>query len=125
MNVWTSALHTFIGAGSTSAFVGYLAGHVDQIIAAIFWTYPFTLIIPLYSLRQNNKSNKFLSNFVYKQTYALILLVIFLLSTGYFLGESKPSDGVITPLLKSSGVWMVSATLFYIIIKLTGLGKHF
>ena len=125
MNILISALNTFIGAGATSALVGYLAGHIDQIIAAIIWTYPFTLIIPLFILHKNKKSNKFLSNYVYKQSYAVILLVAFLAPLGYFLSKTPNTDGVLIPLMKSSGIWLICSVIFYFVVKYANLDKHF
>lgn len=125
MNELFSAFNTFVGAGASSALVGYLAGHIDPIIAAIIWTYPFTIIIPLYMLHKNNKTNKFISNYVRVQAYALILLLIFIYAMSYFIGKTATKDGVIEPILKATGVWLISSLLFYGIVKSTHLDKNF
>ena len=46
MNI-TDTLNTFIGAGTTSAIIGYLVNNVDALIAAILWTFPFTILFPI------------------------------------------------------------------------------
>ena len=117
MNI-TDSLNTFIGAGTTSAIIGYLVNNVDPLIAAILWTFPFTILFPIYNLRKNKKSNKFISNFLKTQSYTLFLLVVFLYSSAYFVDRSSKNESIINPLSKGAGVWLIVSIIYYIIMKM-------
>ena len=78
-------LNTFFGAGFTSALVYYLATDIEPLIAAIIWTLPFTMIFPVYNMHKNKKSNAFISNYLKTQTFTMILLLVFLYATAYFV----------------------------------------
>ena len=125
MNKLLSTLNTFMGAGIISVLIAYLAEHADPTIAAIMWTYPFTIIIPLYVLHTSNKSNKFISDFVKTQTYALVLLVIVIYAMSYFIEKTPTKDGIIEPLLKASVIWLICAVIFFMIVKSGEFGKKF
>ena len=116
MNIWDS-INTFLGAGTSSAIVGYLVNNVDPLIAAILWTFPFTILFPIYNLRKNKKSNRFISNFLKMQSYTLFLLVIFLYSSAYFVENSSKNESIVTPLSKGAGVWLIVSVIYYIIMK--------
>ena len=117
MNI-TDSLNTFIGAGTTSAIIGYLVNNVDPLIAAILWTFPFTILFPIYNLHKNKKSNKFISNFLKTQSYTLFLLVVFLYSSAYFVDRSSKNESIINPLSKGAGVWLIVSIIYYIIMKM-------
>lgn len=111
------SINTFIGAGTTSAIIGYLVNNVDPLIAAILWTFPFTILFPIYNLNKNKKSNKFISNFLKTQSYTLFLLVVFLYSSAYFVEHSSKNESIVTPLSKGAGVWFLVSVIYYIIMK--------
>ena len=69
MNNWISAINTFLGSGIASSLIGYLATNVDPLIASILWTYPFTIIVPLYFMHKSDKSNKYISDYLLTQTH--------------------------------------------------------
>ena len=125
MNLFLSVLSTFTVSGLLSAIVGYLAEHVNPVFAAIIWTYPFTLIVPLYVLHRNKKSNTFIGNFVRIQTFAVILIPIVLYFIYYFISRTPTSEGVVYALIKASLIWVICSILYYVIIKITHLDKHF
>ena len=117
MNPWISGLNTFFGAGITSAVIGYLAANVDPLIASILWTYPFTIIVPLYFMHKSNKSNKYISNYLLTQTYTMILLLVIVYSMSYYIGIAEKKDGIMIPLGKGTLVWAIASVIYYIIFK--------
>jgi O-antigen/teichoic acid export membrane protein len=110
-------LNTFFGAGVTSILIYYLVEKFNPIIAAIIWTLPFTMIFPIYSMHKDSKSNKFLGKYLKTQTYSMFLLVVWLFATGYFLETAIKNDGVLIPMLKGTGVWLIISILYYILVK--------
>ena len=111
------SINTFIGAGTTSAIIGYVVNNVDPLIAAILWTFPFTILFPIYNLHKNKKSNKFIGDFLKTQSYTLFLLVVFLYSGAYFIENASKKDGIFLPLMKGSGVWLIVSVVYYIVMK--------
>ena len=83
MNKLVTFLNTFLITGFLSALIGYLAGHLDPLMAIIIWTYPFTIIVPLYFLHKNGKSNKFISDYVIHQTFSLLLVGVIFIAMWY------------------------------------------
>ena len=59
------SINTFIGAGTTSAIIGYIVNNVDPLIAAILWTFPFTILFPIYNLHKNKTCDKFTFYFIH------------------------------------------------------------
>ena len=110
-------INTFLGAGITSAIVGYLVNNVDPIFAAILWTLPFTIIFPIFNMYKSHKSNQFIGKFLKTQTYTIILLVVFLYASAYFIENASRKDGISVPLLKGAGTWLIVSIVYYIIVK--------
>lgn len=110
-------LNTFFGAGLTSTLIYYITEKFNPIIAAIIWTVPFTMIFPIYSMHKDGKSNKFLGKYLKTQTYSMFLLVIWLFATAHFLEIAIKNDGVLIPMLKGTGIWLIISILYYILIK--------
>ena len=115
MNKILSLINTFLGSGITSTLVAYIVQYFDPTIGALIWTFPFTLIIPIYFYKKSGKTNEFISKYLYTQTYTLPILLIFLLSFSYFMSKSK--DDMFVPLFKSFIVWLIVCIVFFIISK--------
>ena len=119
MNTLVTFASTFFITGLLSALIGYLASHIDPLIAVIIWTYPFTIIVPLYFLHKDGKSNKFISDYVIHQTVSLLLLVVIFVAMWYFIKGAPKGDNLLVPQLKATGVWLIAAIVFF------GVGKYF
>lgn len=117
MNNWISAINTFLGSGIASSLIGYLATNVDPLIASILWTYPFTIIVPLYFMHKSDKSNKYISDYLLTQTHTMILLLVVVYSMSYYIGIAEKKDGIIIPLFKGTLVWLLASIIYYIIFK--------
>lgn len=112
----------FLLGGLITASISYLGTYLDPLLGAIWWSFPISLIPTIYFMRQSGKKNKYISQFTYSTTYAIILLVISCLFLGYYL---KREDGILYPILKATLVWFVCSTLFYYIIKHYKLEEKF
>lgn len=110
-------LNTFFGAGLSSALVYYLVIEASPLIAAIIWTLPFTMIFPIYNMHKDNKSNAFIGKYLKTQTYTMILLLVFLYGSAHFIENAAKTDGIILPLLKGIGVWVIVSIMYYIVVK--------
>jgi len=116
----SSFINTFLGAGFTSAIVGFLAETVDPKIAAIIWTYPFTIIIPIYFMHKDGKTHNFISKYLISQLSALVLLIIVFIAMAYFIRTASRGSNIIFPLFKATGVWGVCSLIFYFVMDYLG-----
>lgn len=110
-----SLLNTFFGAGISSALIYILVLDVSPLIAAIVWTVPFTMIFPIINFHKNNLSNKFIGTYLKTQTKTMVLLLVFLFANAHFIENAKAKDGIYLPMLKGTGLWFISAIIYYFI----------
>jgi len=110
-------LNTFFGAGLSSVMIFYLVLVVSPLVAAIMWTLPFTMIFPIYNMHKEHKSNSFIGKYLRTQTYTMVLLLVFLYATAHFVETAAKADGIVIPLLKGTGVWLIASILYYIVAK--------
>jgi fumarate reductase subunit D len=105
-------LNTFVTSGLTITLVSYIASFADPVLAAILWTFPVSILFPMYYMKKHNKTNDEIAYFAISTLFTLLLLVIILFSFYYFISRSK--NGIFIPIAKSSVVWLISSIFFYI-----------
>ena len=71
-----SYITNFILGGFLISSISWIALKFNSLIAAIWWSFPFTLIPSLIIAHSKGKSNAFLSKFMYGALYSAILLFI-------------------------------------------------
>ena len=113
----------FILGGFLITSISWIALHFSPLLAAIWWSFPFTLIPSLVLIHNKGKSNEYLSKFMNGAIYASLLLVISIISLSYFFKRTK--TGIEEPILKASGVWLLCSITYYLIVKIFGLEKYF
>ena len=115
----------FALGGAAVAATSYLGTFLSPLAGAIFWAYPITILPTIFFMRQQKKSNSTISKFLLGTTFALILLmgVTYLLS--YTIARASPAESLWIPVLKSTVGFLIGGALYYLIIKLFGLGKYF
>ena len=118
-----SYITNFILGGFLISSISWIALRFNSLLAAIWWSFPFTLIPSLIIAHSKGKSNAFLSRFMYGALYAAILLFISIAALSYFFKHTK--EGITYPILKASFVWLICSILYYIIVKYFGLEKYF
>jgi hypothetical protein len=113
----------FILGGLTIASVSYMATFLDPILAAIWWSYPISIIPVIYFMKQNKVTNSHISRFLLGITVVSILTFVSCYLLSYFIKNSK--TGLLEPIVKSSLWWMVSCALFYGLVKYGGYTHYF
>jgi fumarate reductase subunit D len=106
-------INTFVTSGLTITLVSYIASFVDPVLAAILWTFPVSIILPMYYMKVHNKSNEEIAYYAISTLFAIILLLIILFSFYYFISRSK--NGIFVPIVKASTIWFISSIIFYTI----------
>jgi hypothetical protein len=106
----------FLLGGTIVASVSYLATYMNPVLASIWWSFPLSIIPSIYFMKQNGKSNEYISKFLISTTFALILLVICTFLISYYLKQSSEKEGILPAILKATGWWGVCSILFYISI---------
>ncbi len=108
-------LNTFFGAGLSSAVTGTLATYFDPLIAAVIWSYPLTMLFPVLEMNKSGVSNKRISTYLTTQTYTMVLLLVWLYATSYFIGQVKQGDSLTPALIKGSAAWLVAGVIYFIV----------
>lgn len=105
----------FVMGGTIVATVSYMATFMNPVLAAIWWSYPFTIIPSLYFMKQNKVSNANISKFLISSTFALSILVACM----FFMSRQTKLN---KPLLEVVGTttlfWMLCGALFYFFHKI-------
>ena len=112
----SGSLNTFLGAGTSSALTGYLATYFDPLIAAIIWSYPLTMVFPVVQMNKSGVPHARISNYLKAQTYTMVLLLVWLFSTGHFIGQIKDGSSIRPALIKGTGCWVVAGIVYYAIM---------
>lgn len=123
--VWIKLLINFLMGGTIVASVSYIATYMNPVLASIWWSFPLSIIPSMYFMKQNGKSNEYISKFLLSTTFALILLVICTFLISYYLKQSSKNEGILPSILKATGWWGVCSILFYIIIVKSPYKKYF
>ena len=118
-------IKNFILGGTIIASVSYLATFVNPVIAAIWWSYPLSIVPTIYFMKHNGQTNKYISKFLFSTTFALGLLALCILFISYYLEKSNNNEGVTPSILKSSLLWFVGTIGFYILIIYGGFKHYF
>jgi len=112
----------FLMGGVIVASISYLGTYFDPLIAAIWWSFPVSLLPTLYFMKLNKKSNKYIAKFTLSTSFALILLLLSCFSLSYFINRDT---GLLRPILKSASIWLVASVIFYYTVKDLDLEKKF
>ena len=113
----------FVLGGLNIASVSYMATFLNPILAAIWWSYPISIIPVIYFMKQNRVTNAHISRFLLGITVVSILTFISCYLLSYFIKNSK--TGLLEPIVKSSLWWIFSCALFYALVKYGGYTEYF
>ena len=116
-------IKNFVLGGLTIASVSYMATFLNPILAAIWWSYPISIIPVIYFMKQNRVTNAHISRFLLGITVVSILTFISCYLLSYFIKNSK--TGLLEPIVKSSLWWIFSCALFYALVKYGGYMEYF
>ena len=114
-SVVINLIQNFLIGGTLVALTSYVGTFFSPLVGAIFWSFPISILPTLYFMKQNNKSNEYISKFTLSTTYALALLVVTTFFLSYFIKQER--KGITKAVLKTTIVWLASSILFYILVK--------
>ena len=116
-------IENFILGGLVTVLTSYIGTYFSPLAASIFWVYPFTLLPTIFYMRKSGKDNKFISKFLLKTTFALIILFLVTLTLSKLFLHF--GDNIVFVLLASLGVWFMLGLIYYYLINVLGLKKYF
>lgn len=113
----------FVFGGLTVASVSYLATFFNPMIAAIWWSYPVSIVPVIFFMMENKISNSHIGKFLLGITVVSVLTTLCCYLLSYFIKNS--SNGLIEPIIKSTICWLIGCVLFYCIVTYGGYTKYF
>lgn len=116
-------IENFALGGLVTVITSYIGTYFSPLAAAIFWAYPFTLLPTIFYMRKNGKDNEFISKFLLKTTFALIIL--FFVTIGLSRLFLHLGDNITLILLCSLGIWFILGLIYYYLINILGFKKYF
>ena len=122
-SVVINLIQNFIIGGTLVALTSYVGTFFSPLVGAIFWSFPISILPTLYFMKQNNKSNEYISKFTLSTTYALALLVVTTFFLSYFIKQER--KGITKAVVKTTIVWLASSILFYILVRYFDLENKF
>ena len=122
---YLSIVLNFILGGISVAGTSVVGNFMNPLAGALFWSYPITIIPSLFFMKDSGKSSEYLAKFLVSTTFSLILLGITTFAMSYFIGQDKKLTNFVMDIGKGTLVYFVSASLFYLIIKILGLSHYF
>ena len=123
--VWMKLFINFLLGGTIVASVSYLATFMNPVLASIWWSFPLSILPSMYFMKQNGKSNEYISKFLLSTTFALILLVICTFLISHYLKQSSDSEGIFPAIVKATAWWSVCSVFFYLSIIYSPYKKYF
>lgn len=122
-SVTVNLVENFLIGGTLVALTSYVGTFFSPLVGAIFWSFPISILPTLYFMKQNNKSNEYVSKFTLSTTYALALLVLTTFFLSYFIKQER--KGITKAVVKTTIIWLCSSVLFYILVKYFNLENKF
>jgi hypothetical protein len=124
-NTLTAQLfRNFLIGGTIISSVSYLTTFVNPLIASIWWSYPISILPPIYFMKANGKTNEQIYKFLLSITFVLIISFGYVYLLSYYIKNSKSKE-LTMPILKSTGWWIAGSAMFYLGITKGGYKKYF
>ena len=118
-------VQNFVIGGVIVASISYLGTFLNPVAAAIFWSFPISILPSMYFMKKNGKSNKYVSKFLYSTTLALILLLLCTFTMGRYMGEASTDESMWGPVGKATLWWLVGSVLYYLGVEYGGYRQYF
>lgn len=124
-NTLTAQLfRNFLIGGTIISSVSYLTTFVNPLIASIWWSYPISILPPIYFMKANGKTNEQIYKFLLSITFVLFISFGYVYLLSYYIKNSKSKD-LTMPILKSTGWWVAGSAMFYLGVTKGGYKKYF
>tara|TARA_Y100000768_G_scaffold346843_1_gene294684 strand:- start:826 stop:1164 length:339 start_codon:yes stop_codon:yes gene_type:complete len=108
--------------GSVTAIASWIGTFINPLIAAIYWSYPISILPTIYFMKRYSKDNLYISKYLISTTFALILLMIATFFMAYFI---KTTNNIILSIFKSTIIWFICSLIFYYGVIFLKLDKYF
>jgi hypothetical protein len=118
-------IKNFILGGFIISSVCYLATKVNPVIAAIWLSFPISVFLSVYLIKQSGKNNKYISKFLLSTTITSLLLIMAIYLSYYYVKNIDNKSSILLPLIKATGCWVGACILFYIFVKYGGYSEYF
>jgi len=118
-------LQNFVIGGLIVSSISYLGTYFNPVIAAIFWSYPMSILPSVYFMKNNGKTNEYIAKFLFSTTFALVLLVLCTFAMSHYIGNASPSSSIWGPIGKASLWWFVGSALYYLGVEYGGFRRYF
>ena len=118
-------VQNFIIGGVIVASISYLGTFLNPVAAAIFWSFPISILPSMYFMKKNGKSNKYVSKFLYSTTLALVLLLLCTFTMGRYMSEATPGESMWGPVGKATLWWLVGSIVYYLAVEYGGYRQYF
>jgi len=106
----------FLVGGFVVATTASLASSVSTALAAILWSAPITLLPTLFFMWHERLPSKKIATFSYQTVYALINLMVFVVSLAYFVQMpyfQSMKNGTLWAIMASIALWCVGSLFLY------------
>lgn len=105
-------IQQFIMGGTIIAITSYLAIYMNPTLAAIFWSFPLSLLPVIIFMWMQNSPRSSIADYANSTAISLINLGLFVLVLGYLMKNTKYSLPI--NILISTGAWFIGSALLYI-----------
>lgn len=104
-------IQQFIMGGTIIAITSYLAVYMNPTLAAIFWSFPLSLLPVIIFMWMQNSSRASIADYATSTAISLVNLGLFVLVFGYLMKNTQYSVPI--NILFSTGVWFIGSALLY------------
>jgi hypothetical protein len=118
-------VQNFILGGVIVASISYLGTFMNPVAAAIFWSYPISILPSVYFMKKNGKTNQYVSKFLYSTTLALVLLLLCTFAMGHYIGAAPSSTSIWGPVGKATLWWLGGSVVYYLAVEYGGYRQYF
>ncbi len=105
-------IRQFIMGGTIIATTSYIAVYLNPTLAAIFWSFPMSMIPVIIFMWMTNQPRSKIGDYSLSTTISLINLGLFTLFFGYLMKYSKKFN-ILEALIISTIVWAIGSFLLY------------
>ena len=116
-------IENFIVGGFVTASVSYIGTFMNPTLAAIWWSFPVSLLPSMYFMHQYGKDNKYIANFAFTTTFALVVLFLTTMLMAHYFQKIK--DSFWKPVSYTVIGWIILSAIYYFIVKYFKLDNYF
>ncbi len=105
-------IRQFILGGTIVATTSYIAVYINPTLAAIFWSFPLSMIPVILFMWMTNQSRKNIGDYALSTAISLVNLGLFVIVFGYLVKYTQKFN-LLESLLIATVVWAIGSFLLY------------